>query len=234
MIETVPETGSTNADLAARVRAGEALPEGFWLVADRQTSGRGRQGRVWEDGFGNFMGSTLVRVGPGDPAPQMLAFVAGLAVAGALRPHCDGLDLSLKWPNDVQLNGGKLAGVLLEGEGKAVIVGIGVNLVSAPPITDRPVACLPQPVDRDQFARELADSFASELDRWRTYGVESLLRRWSVYAHPMGEMLSVHEASGRRLTGTFQGLAPDGALLLRLADGTVSAIHAGDVTIEGQ
>lgn len=234
MIETVPETGSTNADLAARVRAREALPEGFWLVADRQTGGRGRQGRVWEDGLGNFMGSTLVRVGPEDPPAQMLAFVAGLAVAAALLPHCEGLDLRLKWPNDVLLNGGKLAGVLLEGEGRAVIVGIGVNLVSAPPIADRPVSCLPRPVDRDVFAREMAESFAAELERWRTYGAESLLRRWSVYAHPMGEMLSVHEPSGRRLSGTFQGLAPDGALLLRLADGTVSAIHAGDVAIEGQ
>jgi len=232
LIQTVPETGSTNADLAARLRAGEALPEGYWLVADRQTGGRGRQGRVWEGGAGNFMGSTIVRRGQGDPPAQTLAFVAGLAVIEALRPHCDGL--RLKWPNDVLLGGAKLAGILLEAEGDAVIVGIGANLAAAPPVADRPVACLPRPVARDTFAEQLAQCFAGQVARWRTYGVEPLLTRWSAAAHPLGEMLSVHEPGGARLSGTFGGLDPDGALLLRLADGSVSAIHAGDVTIEGQ
>lgn len=232
MIETVPETGSTNADLAARLRAKEALPEGYWLIADRQTGGRGRQGRAWQGGAGNLMGSTLVRIGEGDPPAQTLAFVAGLAVIEALRPHCDGL--RLKWPNDVLLGGGKLAGILLEAEGDAVIVGIGANLAAAPAIADRPTACLPQPVARDVFAEQLARCFAEQLARWRAYGVEPLLVRWSAAAHPLGEMLTVHEPGGRLLSGTFGGLAPDGALLLRLADGSVSAIHAGDVTIEGQ
>jgi BirA family biotin operon repressor/biotin-[acetyl-CoA-carboxylase] ligase len=232
LIHIVPETGSTNADLAARVRAGDALSEGYWLVADRQTGGRGRQGRAWEGGTGNFMGSTLVRIGQGDPPAQTLAFLAGLAVIEALRPYCDGL--RLKWPNDVLLGGAKLAGILLEAEGDAVIVGIGVNLVAAPPVADRPVACLPKPVSRDVFAKQLAETFAEQLARWRAYGVEPLLTRWSAAAHPLGEMLSVHEPGGARLSGTFAGLDPDGALLLRLADGSVSAIHAGDVTIEGQ
>ncbi len=232
MIRTVSETGSTNADLAAQLRAGEALAEGYWLVADRQAGGRGRQGRVWEGGAGNFMGSTIVRRGQGDPPAQTLAFVAGLAVIEALRPHCDGL--RLKWPNDVLLGGGKLAGILLEAEGDAVIVGIGANLAVAPPVADRPVARLPQPVARDTFAEQLAQCFAGQVARWRTYGVEPLLTRWSAAAHPLGEMLSVHEPGGARLSGRFGGLDPDGALLLRLADGSVSAIHAGDVTIEGQ
>lgn len=232
MIEIVPETGSTNADLAARVRAGEPASEGFWLVANRQTGGRGRQGRAWQGGAGNFMGSTMVRRGPGDPPAQTLAFVAGLAVIEALRPHCSGP--RLKWPNDVLLGGAKLAGILLEAEGDAVIVGIGVNLASAPAIADRPAACLPQPVARDSFAEQLAECFANQLARWRAHGVEPLLVRWSAAAHPLGEMLTVHEPGGRLLSGTFSGLDPDGALLLRLADGAVSAIHAGDVTIVGQ
>ena len=87
MIETVAATGSTNADLAARLGAGEALGEGFWLIADRQRAGRGRQGRVWEDGFGNFMGSTLVRRMGGDPPAPSLSLAAGdldKAVAGLL------------------------------------------------------------------------------------------------------------------------------------------------------
>jgi BirA family biotin operon repressor/biotin-[acetyl-CoA-carboxylase] ligase len=231
LIKTVPETGSTNADLGALVRAGEPLAEGFWLVADRQTGGRGRQRRMWEDGAGNFMGSTVVRRGQGDPPAHTLAFVAGLAAIEALRPHCDGL--RLKWPNDVLLDGCKLAGILLEAEGDAVIVGIGVNLAAAPVIADRPAACLPRPVARDPFAEQLAHCFAEQLARWRAYGVEPLFARWSAAAHPLGELLSVHEPGGRLLSGTFGGLDPDGSLLLRLADGSVSAIHAGDVTIQG-
>src|SRR5690606_17311029 len=132
LIQTVYETGSTNADLAARVRAGEALSEGFWLLADRQTGGRGRQGRAWENGAGNFMGSTLVWIGQDDPPARTLAFVAGLAVIEALRPHCEGL--RFKWPNDVLLGGAKLAGILLEAQSDAVIVGVGVNLAAAPTI----------------------------------------------------------------------------------------------------
>ena len=230
MIHTVPETGSTNADLAARLRDGEALEEGFWLVADRQTGGRGRQGRAWEDGAGNFMGSTFVRPASGDPPPPTLAFAAGLAVLEAVRPYA--ADARLKWPNDVLLDGAKLAGVLLEAEGDAVVVGIGVNLASAPAIAGRPAIALPQPVARDDFAQTLAWRFAEELDRWRMFGLEALLMRWSTAAHPLGEVLSVHEPDGSRVAGTFAGLDGDGALLLRLAGGAVRAIHAGDVLLE--
>lgn len=230
MIETVPETGSTNADLAARLRAGEALAEGYWLVADRQTGGRGRQGRAWEDGAGNFMGSTLVRLGRDDPPPQTLAFVAGLAVFETLRPHSDGL--RLKWPNDVLAGGGKLAGVLLEAEGDAVVIGIGVNLASAPDIPA--AAALPQRLARDDFAQALAWRFADEIDRWRTFGVGPLLARWSAAAHTIGEALSVHEPDGATIAGTYAGLDADGALLLRLADGSTRAIHAGDVMLESE
>ncbi|HBM06461.1 MAG TPA: biotin--[acetyl-CoA-carboxylase] ligase, partial [Erythrobacter sp.] len=84
MIRFVTETGSTNSDLAAQVRAGEVVAEGHWLVADRQVAGRGRQGRSWFDGSGNFMGSTAVRISPRDPAPATLALVAGVAAYEAV------------------------------------------------------------------------------------------------------------------------------------------------------
>ncbi|HNJ48148.1 MAG TPA: biotin--[acetyl-CoA-carboxylase] ligase, partial [Novosphingobium sp.] len=102
MIRFIPETGSTNADLAARLSAGEAVPEGEWLVADRQSAGRGRQGRTWFDGMGNFMGSTVVRPGPGDPPISTLALVAGLAVHETVAPLIPPPQRAmLKWPNDV-------------------------------------------------------------------------------------------------------------------------------------
>lgn len=235
MIRVVTETGSTNADLAAAVRAGERVAEGDWLVADRQHAGKGRQGREWFDGSGNFMGSTVVRPGPGDPPAQSLALLAGLALYEAVvtllaAPGA----LSLKWPNDLLLGSAKLAGILLEREGEAVIVGVGVNLAAAPPLTDRAVIALAQlgpAPDRDRFAADLAEHFGRELERWRTYGLEPLLRRWQQVAHPLGAPLQVHEPGGQWVAGAFGGLAADGSLLLRLEDGTIRPIHAGDVTL---
>jgi BirA family biotin operon repressor/biotin-[acetyl-CoA-carboxylase] ligase len=235
LIRFVAETGSTNADLAAAVRAGERVAEGDWLVADRQRAGKGRQGREWFDGSGNFMGSTVVRPAPGDPPPQSLALLAGLALYEAVVPLLAAPGaLSLKWPNDLLLGSAKLSGILLEGAGDAVIVGIGVNLAAAPALTDRPVIALAQlgpAPDRDRFAAELADRFDRELERWRTYGLEPLLRRWQQVAHPLGAPLRVHEPGGQLVAGAFAGLGADGSLLLRLEDGTIRPIHAGDVTL---
>lgn len=232
-IRFVPETGSTNSDLLAALRAGERVAEGDWLVAGRQSAGRGRQGREWFDGTGNFMGSTAVRLSPGDPPPASFALAAGLALYEAVVPLLpDAAGLLLKWPNDLTYAGAKLAGILLEREGEALVVGIGVNLSRAPAIEGRATVALsalgPAPA-RDHFAAALAASFAIELDRWRSYGLEPLIRRWQAAAHPPGTPLSVAPPDEEPLTGAFDGLTGDGALRLRLADGTARVMHAGDV-----
>lgn len=235
MIHTVPETGSTNADLAARIAAGEACPEGDWLIADRQSAGRGRQGRAWFDGSGNFMGSTVVHLGTGDPQAGTLALVVALAVAEAVSPHIPPPQHAmLKWPNDVMIGTAKLSGVLLEMVGQSVIVGIGVNLAVAPDLPDRETVALSRfgtAPDRDLFADDLSRTFATELDRWRTYGLGPLMARWQALAHPPGTPLCVGEPGEVPLNGTFAGLADDGALQLRLADGTTRTIHAGEVRL---
>lgn len=229
MISVIAETGSTNSDLAARLRAGEAVREGAWLVADRQTEGRGRQGRSWEGGAGNFMGSTAVGLRPGDPAPGSLALLAGLALHDTLAPYAA---TTLKWPNDVLVGQAKLAGSLLEREGDAVIVGIGVNLAAAPDLPDRAttsLAALGVDLSRDVFAETLAAAFARDLDRWRSYGLEPIVARWLAAGHPVGTPLRVDGG----VEGQFAGLAADGALQLRLADGTTQVIHSGEVTLAG-
>lgn len=235
MICTVSETGSTNADLAARLLAGEPVAEGEWLVADRQTAGKGRQGRAWFDGHGNFMGSTIVRPGPGDPPPASLALLAGLAlhevVASLVPPPATVL---LKWPNDLMIGPAKLAGILLERVGEAVIVGIGTNLAQAPQVEGRETIALsafgPAP-DRDHFSESLARQFNIELERWRSFGLDPLVRRWQVAAHPVGTALAVGEPGETPLEGRFAGLTADGALQLRLANGTTRIIHAGEVRL---
>ncbi len=236
MIEFISETGSTNADLVARLRRGEIVLEGHWLVADRQNAGYGRQGREWLGGAGNFMGSTLVRLKYGDPPPGSLALLAGLAlhevIATRLPPPCRAV---LKWPNDVMIASAKLAGILLEKAGDAVIVGIGVNLASSPPLPGRATLALsdltPAP-DRDMFASDLASQFAVELVRWRAYGLGPVLVRWLAAGHPIGTPLRIGEPGDAPLEGKFAGLTEDGALQLGLPDGGLRIIYAGEVRLD--
>ncbi len=236
-LEVVETIASTNGELLDRLSRSEGLREGDWLIANRQESGRGRLGRQWQDASGNFMGSTCVAIRAGDPLPHTLALVAGIAVhdaVAAFLPDRDGL--MLKWPNDLLLRGAKLAGILLERKGDHVIIGIGVNLASAPDLADRTtisLAASDTPVDRDRFANRLAASMADELIRWRTNGLADILARWTARGPVLGTRVAANPAGEGQLTGTYRGLDPDGALLMRLAGGADRAIHAGEVELLG-
>lgn len=235
MIEYLSETGSTNSDIAARLACGERVGEGDWLVADQQTQGRGRQGREWFDGQGNFMGSTVVHLAANDPPAPTLALLTGLALYEVcLKYIAEPATLSLKWPNDLLLGRAKLAGILLERQGTSVVIGVGVNLARAPDLPGRETIALtaigPAP-ERNSFAEDLQQQFSTELARWRTFGIDAVLSRWQLAAHPVGTALTIHDSATRHLSGTFNGLADDGTLLLRLEDGTVHAVHAGDVML---
>lgn len=232
MIEflTVAETASTNDDLASM--RGTAR-EGLWLRAGRQTAGRGRQGRGWSSPPGNLYASTLVHLRAGDPPAPSLALVAAVALHEALSAFAD-VPLAIKWPNDLLAPGGaKLAGILLERHGGAVVVGCGANLAHRPDLPDRATASLASlgaaAPDPDAVVRALAEAFARWLARWRGEGLGSVIRRWTEHAHPPDTALTVALPDGGRIDGLYEGLDTDGALRLRLADGTARVIHAGDV-----
>ena len=193
---------------------------------------------------GNFYGSGLVRLLPGDPSAPGLALVAGIAVEETVRallplPVTQSTPpqgeraipgrLILKWPNDLLFDGAKLAGILLEREGDAVGIGIGVNLAHHPDLPDRhatSIAALAGTVpDPQDFAVMLAAAVARWVQRWRTEGLAPVCARWLERAHPIGTPLRV-EGHG---DGLFDGLDEVGALRLRLADGAVHVIQAGDV-----
>jgi len=234
LIECVDITGSTNADLVSRLAAGEPVFAGSWRVAKRQSAGRGRLGRVWNDGLGNFMGSTVVRPQVGDPPLPSLALVAGIAVHLAVSDILPApYQAQLKWPNDVMVGDAKLAGILLERAGDALVVGIGVNLAQAPDLPDRHTVALSRfgPVpDAVDFAQNLAVIFAEELQKWREYGLAAMLSRWQVAAFPLGTPLSVKGVQGN-LSGHYAGLDETGALQLALPDGRLHIVHAGDVQL---
>lgn len=237
LIKVVAEIASTNSALLGRLANGEAPAEGHWLVADRQTAGRGRAGRVWTGGLGNFMGSTAVALRDGEALPQTLALVAGMSVHRALLavvPELAGL--ALKWPNDLLVGEAKLGGILLERQRDAVVVGIGVNLAEAPEVPGRQtvsLAALGHAVTRDAFASALTACWAEDLTAWHAGGWPVLREEWLARALPKGTLLGVNMIEEGRVIGGFAGLEPDGAVLLRLADGAVRAIHAGDVELIG-
>lgn len=237
LIETIAEISSTNGELLARLGRGEPVAEGHWLVADRQSAGRGRAGRVWSDGFGNFMGSTVVRLRTADPLPQTLALIAGFAVYEAVAGVTGGIaGLQLKWPNDLLAGDAKLAGILLERQGDAVVVGIGVNLAHAPDVPGRATTSLAQSgiiAPRDDFAKVLAETFADALIRWHLGEWPVLRAQWLARTMPTGTLVSVKDRDHGEITGAFGGIDDDGVALLRLANGTVRAIHAGDIEMVG-
>ncbi len=259
-IRHVAETGSTNADVMALAHEGSA--EGLWLRADRQTSGRGRQGRAWESPLGNLYASTLVRMRASDPQAATLALVAAVALDEAVRAFAPNLSqpvvssevekrelgtrgrfstsletngkkmLSIKWPNDLLIDGAKLTGILLERSGDAVVIGMGVNLAHHPEALDRPTTSLAAhgvTVEPAPFHETLAEMFARWLARWRGEGLAPVRARWIERAHPKGTALSARTGDGAVIDGLFDGLDDNGALILRLAGGGRHVMHAGDV-----
>ncbi len=217
------EVGSTNDWLLARA---DDLPDGHWVLADRQTAGRGRRGRAWCDGAGNLMASVLVRAeGP----VQQLSFVAALALHAALGL---GDRVALKWPNDLLLDGVKVSGILLERSGDGLVIGFGVNLASYPAGTERPATSLtaagvPVPATTELLAM-LMTAFAEYRGLWAAQGFDTIRSRWLALAAGLGDRIAArlgHET----LEGCFEGLEPDGALALRLDDGSLRPVHAGEV-----
>jgi BirA family biotin operon repressor/biotin-[acetyl-CoA-carboxylase] ligase len=227
-IRVVAETGSTNADMLALAAAGAA--EGSWLRAERQTAGKGRQGRAWESPVGNFYGSTLVCLRPTDPPAPTLALVTVVALEEAVRVFLP-TGATIKWPNDLLIDGAKLSGALLERARDAVVVGVGVNLTHHPELPDRPATSLAAQgvaVDAATFADVLAESFARWLSRWRSEGLAPVRQCWLDRAHPKGTALTARLPDGVTRDGLFEGLTAEGALMLRTQTG-IELIHAGDV-----
>ena len=142
--------------------------------------------------------------------------------------------LLLKWPNDLMLDDGKLAGVLLERSGDRIVAGVGINLAGAPNIPGRKTAALKiiKEVAPQEFAPVLAAAFARLLSAWRSAEPAQFAQAWLAKAHPIGANLEIHSAPEERVRGTFDGIEPDGALRLRRSDGTIDVIRAADVFLD--
>ncbi|WP_127143654.1 biotin--[acetyl-CoA-carboxylase] ligase [Pelagibacterium montanilacus] len=245
--------GSTNAEALAAAGAGD--PGRLWIAALSQSAGRGRRGRVWESAKGNLAATVMIR--PGGDAGQVatLGFVAGVALnrtlnalvpKGTFRSGLDGADgtseagkarIALKWPNDVLVDGGKVAGILLETQisarkGLAVAIGFGVNVVAAPQDTPYPaisLADLELGLDAPTVFAHLADNWIDCLADWNDgAGVSRILDQWRSHAAGLGSQVAI-QSGGDVVRGTFEAIDDAGRLVVRDMHGHRTAISAGDV-----
>ena len=236
-----PELGST-MDEAARMAA-EGADEGTVVMAEIQTAGRGRQGRSWVSRPGNLMLSVLFR--PDISQLPYISVIGGLAAARAVRKVA-GIDPRIKWPNDLMLGGGKVAGILAESaiEGESVcyaVLGIGMNVAHFP--GDEEIAgiatCVNSAAGKEVSRESLLRQLLMDLD--------DLYRRLPEPGRdagntPVTEWSQLLETTGRRVTATFRderfegeavGVDDKGNLLLRLPSGELMTLTAGDVTLSG-
>lgn len=225
---------STN-DEAKRL-AEEGGRDGLVIRADAQTAGRGRQGREWVSGDGNLFASLVLR--PEVPIGQTvtLPFVAAVALGDMLVPKLDPAQgPGYKWPNDVLVDDKKVAGILLESGGSRsglwVVIGIGLNLVSCPEDAMVPATSLKE-AGIDWAPDEALDNFLKGFGRlypvWQAHGFPPIRRSWLKRARHLGETVEVARGD-THLTGIFEDMDETGALNLRLKDGTLETITAGDV-----
>ena len=234
---TIVDRASSTMDLARSYDGVEGFPH--WIMARSQTQARGRQRRSWLSAQGAFAASLVIQ--PNCP-PSMAAqrsFVAACALRRALATYVDPNLLTQKWPNDVLLQGGKVAGILLESSGSGLnverlTIGIGVNLGHAPKDVSNasfaPVSLADvtgQTVPVETFLEVLAADFAAVEFKLVKQGFADIRAEWTAHAARLGQVITAR-TSRETHTGIFEGLDPDGNLLLLTPSGK-RVIPAADV-----
>ncbi len=226
--------GSTNDEV--RLLADAGAGEGIIVTGGVQTAGRGRQGRTWVSPQGNLYASFLLRPKVGPARAGEFGFGAAVAVAETVEHLAPGAHAKCKWPNDVLVNGQKIAGILLESRGTPetldwLIAGIGVNVGTAPEKTTWPATSIVG-LGGEASAERSLETLAARLDhwyrRWLDAGFAPLREAWLARAHALGETLKI-KRNGDEREGKFVGLDPSGALVLELAGSRRETISYGEV-----
>jgi BirA family biotin operon repressor/biotin-[acetyl-CoA-carboxylase] ligase len=235
-VEVVEETGSTNADLLARAAT---LSAPVLLIARNQTAGRGRAGRSWlSSSAGSLTFSLAWKFDGGLPRLSGLPLAVGVALAETLERL--GVQVGLKWPNDVLRDGDKLAGILIEtqaapGGGVWAVIGIGLNLVMPDELEaqiGRSVASLPwlARMDRDALLAALLDGLAGALREFERAGFAAFSARWNRRHAWQGETVTVLDGGAVLHEGSAAGVDDAGRLLLDTPEGRITVL-AGDVSL---
>jgi BirA family biotin operon repressor/biotin-[acetyl-CoA-carboxylase] ligase len=240
-IEVVESTGSTNADLLTRALAGE--PEGAVLAAEGQRAGRGRMGRAWTAPPRAALTFSMLLKPAVPPARRgWLPLLAGVAAAAAVT-RVTGVETRLKWPNDLLAAEAKLAGILAEAAGDAVVTGIGLNVSTEPPELPAPrpgalpatslAAAGATALDRGEILLAILDGFERWYLAWQRAGGDpdrsGLRPEYSRLSATIGRTVRAELPGGQALSGPAVGVDSDGRLLVRVSSGSEVAVAAGDV-----
>jgi len=234
--EVLPETGSTNVELAARARAG--APSGFVLATDHQTAGRGRLGRTWTAPRGSSIAMSVLLRPAREPAIwTWLPLLAGLAVADSLRAMAD-VPAVLKWPNDVLVDGAKICGILAERvdapSGAACVLGLGINVhlaadeLPVPTATSLAVLRPGRTFVRAEIMATVLAALALLYHRWQACRDRELMGEYLARCDTLGRTVRVLQADGTSAEGQAVDVDAAGRLRVRTATG-VEVFAAGDV-----
>lgn len=230
------EVDSTNEEARRMAAAHETVPT--WILADSQTAGRGRRGRAWQSPVGNLMTTLYLPISFDAVKAGQLAFVAGLALERTVSALIgERAQASLKWPNDVLVDGKKASGILLESAMRDnkidwLAIGLGLNLAHHPDDTPYPATSLAAYVDtpaNNLAALEiLARAFDEVFRQWRNGGFGPVLQAWRAVAHGLGGPI-VATLENEQFEGIFKDVDEKGALILQTTAGDTMTIDAGDV-----
>jgi BirA family biotin operon repressor/biotin-[acetyl-CoA-carboxylase] ligase len=239
-VEHYDLVGSTN-DLA-RERAMSGAATGLVIRADRQDAGRGRRGRAWASPPGNLYCSFILRPDRPPAVIATLSFVTVLALGDVLSELLPGRLIQHKWPNDLLVEGCKISGILLESanagvdQAAALVVGLGVNIVSHPDQALYPVTDLltqgAEPIEAAELLERFLQRFAHHYKNWLQGGFAAVLPAWRQRAVGIGSDIVVR-LDASTLTGRFVDLDENGTLLLEIPDGSIRQIAAGDIFLPG-
>ncbi len=229
-----PTIDSTNLEAHRLFASGERGP--LFLLADEQTAGKGRLDRSWASLRGNCYSTVMLPLAADITVVPQIGFVVALAVADVVRKHTTAQS-QLKWPNDVLINGAKVAGILCEvlsQQPMTIAIGCGINVAHAPIGLNYPATCLAAEgatTSRDDVFQSYRTALSYWLDIWNNgQNFPAIRNAWTALAIGIGESITMTSGT-QHLTGNFETITEQGAVMLKPPHGPPHILHAGDMHI---
>tara|TARA_B000000477_G_scaffold30948_1_gene26679 strand:- start:69 stop:827 length:759 start_codon:yes stop_codon:yes gene_type:complete len=234
------EIDSTNNEAKKLINGQKDLP--CWIIADKQTSGRGRKDRFWDSPIGNFMGTYVLTIKGEKRILPQLSFVSALAIHNTImdfRPE-DSSEIMLKWPNDIIINNKKCGGILIENifskdnSNHIIAIGIGINLKSSPLHSTFPSGNILQEfnisIERDEFLASMNKNILKFLSLWdRGSNYKYILNTWKSKAYLLNRKITVSLPNGNKKEGIFSTIDEEGGLILLNNNGIKEIFYAAEI-----
>lgn len=231
------ELGSTNDMARQLLENGNSAP--FWVIANKQTSGRGRRGKIWYSIAGNLFASGIYKFENNLKVLPILSFVMAIALKRSFEKYVNNSRIALKWPNDIYIDEKKISGILLEhltyNNKSHIIFGIGINLVSSPLNIDQDTINLFSCIEngenlplKNEFLNEIIANFENLIEEFNKNGFENIRIEWLNNAYKLGCNIKANIGTNE-IFGIFETINENGELLIRDSENIIHSINSGDV-----